>query len=167
MIYTIYMREICNRIGGIKVRDWKGLRAYLATALRRCGCELDQDRKDEVELFLIERYWLKCKPIPTKIVIRGRKIEDPAVRWALRTKLRDASFQNHTISSLINEKNEEVDIFEIVGKEDDRYTEIEQWISVCQKIGFGSARVLLFSLYNAEFKQEEKQENEWKQKALF
>lgn len=154
--------------GGIQIGDFQGLRAYLNAALKRCGCELDPDRRDEIEEFLFQEYWLKEKPIPTKIVIKGREIKDPAVKWALREKLKDIHFQaqTQTISSICNEDGEEVDIFECIGEIDARYIEIEQWHDICATIGAEPARALLFSLYDStEDKEQERQK--WEQGVLF
>lgn len=155
--------------GGIKVNDFQGLQRYIEKSLRRCECDLDPDRIAEIELFLIEKFWLAGKNIPT-VVIRGKKIEDPAVKWALREKLKDIHFQNHTVS-VQAEDGEEVDIFEIVGEIDGKYREIEQWHDICRTIGAEPARAMLFSLYDAEYDEEkeaaEEQRQKWEQGVLF
>lgn len=145
---------------GVKVGDWDGLRNYLSAALRRCDCELDDDRKSEIELFLIEKYWCGGKPIPTKIVKKNKKIKDPAIKWALREKLKDIHFQNHTVSTIQNDDGEEVDIYELIGENDGRFKEIEHWISMCQAVGPEPARSLLFGLYEAETEEKEAAEKE-------
>lgn len=154
------MKGNMKYIGGIKVRDWKGLQRYLNAALKRCECSLDDDRKSEIEEFLLQEYWLKGKPIPTKIVVRGKTIQDPAVRWALREKLRDIHFQNHTVSTVQNDDGEEIDVFECIGEKDNRYKEIEQWHDICCTIGAEPAKALLFGLYEAETEEKEAAEKE-------
>lgn len=163
IIYTKYMKANIEYMGGIKVGDWEGLKKYLNSALNRCGCELDMDRRDEIELFLIEKFWLADKNIPTQV---GKK-KDPAVKWALREKLQDACFQSCIISTVKDDSGEEVDIFEIVGKEESRYAEIEKWHDIAVTIGAEPARALLFLLYEShnEKKQKQKQQEiewEWK-----
>lgn len=144
--------------GGIKKGDWEGLKRYIKAALKRCECELDRDRVDEIELFLVEKYWLKNKNIPTR---KGKK--DPAVKWALREKLRDICFQNHTISNLTNKQGEKVDIFEVVAKNDDKYREIERLHDLCKIVGSKTAKALLFSLYT----ERKKRTTENRQAVLF
>lgn len=156
--------------GGIKVNDFQGLQRYIEKSLRRCECDLDPDRIAEVELFLLEKFWLAGKNIPT-VVIRGKKTKDPAVKWALREKLKDAGFQNHTISSIQGEDGEEVDIFECIGENEQRYTEIEQWHDICRTVGPEPAKAMLFGLYDAEYDEEkeaaEEQRQKWEQGVLF
>lgn len=151
----------------IKVNNFQGLKKYLNAALRRCECSLDDDRKSEIELFLIEKFWLAGKNIPT--TARGKR--DVGVKWALREKLRDVHFQNHTVSSVTNEDGEETDVFEIVGENDGRYQEIEQWHDICAVVGVEPARAMLFGLYDAEYDEEkeaaEEQRQKWEQGVLF
>ncbi|MEJ5226839.1 hypothetical protein [Thermodesulfovibrio sp.] len=150
-------------MGGIKINDFQGLQRYLNAALRRCNCELDEDRKSEIELFLIEKFWLQGKTIPARV---GKK-RDPAVRWALRKKLKDAGFQNHTISSIQGEDGEEVDIFEVIGESDNRYTEIEQWHDIAVTVGPGPAKAMLFGLYEEQEDQKEEQVREkWERQGV-
>ncbi|MDI1471529.1 hypothetical protein QI155_03195 [Thermodesulfovibrio sp. 1176] len=143
----------------IKVNNFQGLKKYLNAALRRCECSLDDDRKSEIELFLIEKFWLQGKNIPTQA---GKK-KDVGVKWALRTKLRDIGFKNHTISSICNEDGEEVDIFECIGENEQRYTEIEQWHDICRTVGPEPAKAMLFGLYE-EQEEQEKETSEEKEK---
>lgn len=147
----------------ITINDFERLRKYVSSALIRCGCELDKDRRDEIELFLIEKYWLIGKAIPTRV---GKK-KDPAIKWALREKLRDASFQNHTVSAVVNEDGEEVDIFEIVGENEQRYTEIEQWHDICAVVGAAPARALFLSLSDYDADAEKEQQCKVEQMSLF
>lgn len=157
----------CNAInkGGIRIGNFEGLRKYVIKALQRCGSKLEESRIIEIENFIMDKFWLQGKNIPTRV---GKK-KDPAVRWALREKLKDVHFQNHTVSTIQNEDGEEVDIFELLGENDGRYEEIEQWHDICRTVGPQPARALLFGLYdsleqeNEQADEEEEREKEkWK-----
>lgn len=146
--------------GGIKVNDFQGLQEYISKSLIRCKSNLDPDRRDEIEEFLFREYWRKGKPIPTKIVIKGREIRDPAVKWALRKKLKDAGFRNRKVSTVKNEDGEEIDVFECIGENDRRYTEVEQWHDICRTVGVEPARAILFGLYEEQSEEKDEQERE-------